>query len=271
MGSYSVTGISHALTGGAPRASPPQDIINSAGGVIPFDEFPSSARILPAVKKLTGSTTSLFGETWSATVQSMLGRTKELGNALKTAEVSEFPKTGLGIQMEQVAKLVKAHSDLETNRDVFHVQLGGFDTHKNLEASLTLKMGEIDDALDAFKNEMVAQGLWDDVVVVTASDFGRTLTSNGAGTDHAWGGNYWMMGGEVKGARIHGDYPDDLTSNGPLNIGRGRLIPTTSWEGVWNGIVAWFGVDTNGGIEKVLPNIGKFPVETLLTQEELFV
>jgi hypothetical protein len=50
----------------------------------------------------------------------------------------------------------------------------------------------------------------------------------------AWGGNYFVAGGSVKGDQILGDYPDDLTDTGRLNIGRGRLIPTTSWEATWN-------------------------------------
>jgi uncharacterized protein (DUF1501 family) len=270
MGSYSVTGNSHALLGRAPPVSPQQDVIDPVMGIIPFDEYPSSPRVLPAVKSLTGPTSSLFGETWSANVQSMLNRTAELGSALKATTVGTFPKSDLGIQFEQVAKLIKSQSTLNTNRDVFHVSLGGFDTHTNLLDTLTLKMEEIDGALAAFKTEMVAQGIWDDVVVITASDFARTLTSNGAGTDHAWGGNYWLMGGQVNGTRIHGKYPDDLTAQGPLNIGRGRLIPTTSWEGVWNGVARWFGVAADG-IENVLPNMAKFPTESLLTREELFV
>jgi uncharacterized protein (DUF1501 family) len=270
MGSYSVTGNSHALQGRAPEASPPQDIIDPILGIVPFDAYPSSPRILPAVRKLTEATTSLYGETWSASVESTLARTTELGAALQTTEVGPFPEKSLGVQFTQVAKLIKSNAALGTNRDVFHVSLGGFDTHTNLKDTLALKMSQIDAALDAFRTEMIAQGVWDDVIVVTASDFGRTLTSNGAGTDHAWGGNYFMMGGNVNGARIHGDYPDDLTANGPLNIGRGRLIPTTSWEAVWNGIVSWFGVSADG-VTKVLPNIGKFPTESLLTKEELFV
>ena len=70
------------------------------------------------------------------------------------------------------------------------------------------------------------------VAIATLSDFGRTLTSNGRGTDHAWGGNHVVMGGEVRGGQILGAYPSTLAKSdaNPLNIGRGRLIPTTPWE-----------------------------------------
>jgi uncharacterized protein (DUF1501 family) len=106
-------------------------------------------------------------------------------------------------------------------------------------------------------------------VVVTASDFGRTLTSNGYGTDHAWGGNNFIVGGSVKGGQIHGEYPDDLTADGPQNIGRGRLIPTTSLDAMWNGVSEWMGVD-NDGLEKVLPNRGNFPVDDMFSGGDLF-
>ena len=76
--------------------------------------------------------------------------------------------------------------------------------------------------------ELKAQGVWRNVTLVAASDMGRTLSSNGLGTDHAWGGNYFVLGGAVRGGRIVGKYPGDLTDDGPLNLGRGRLIPTTS-------------------------------------------
>eukprot|EP01083_Nonionella_stella_P122430 368341_1 len=88
--------------------------------------------------------------------------------------------------------------------------------------------------MDAFQAEMKRQGVWDDVVVVSVSDFGRTLTSNGAGTDHAWAGNHFILGGKVKGGKFHGKYPDTLKPDGDLNLGgRGRLVPTLGWESMW--------------------------------------
>ena len=85
--------------------------------------------------------------------------------------------------------------------------------------------------------------MWDSVTVVTVSEFGRTLTSNGLGTDHAWGGHHAVLGGSVSGGKILGNYPLDLAA-GPtsLNIGRGRMIPTVPWEAIWHGISQWMGV-----------------------------
>merc|ERR1711862_744355 len=77
--------------------------------------------------------------------------------------------------------------------------------------------------------------------LVITSDFGRTLTPNNQdGSDHGWGGNYFMMGGQVKGGQILGQYPDDY--DGHLDAGRGRVIPTTPWDAVWYGISEWMGV-----------------------------
>lgn len=101
------------------------------------------------------------------------------------------------------------------------------DTFKDLNAALT-----------SFKKEMEEAELWDNVSLVITSDFARTLTANsGAGSDHAWGGNYFIMGGDVKGGQILGKYPSDTTTDGPLNLGSGRLIPPTSWESIWNSVL----------------------------------
>ena len=118
----------------------------------------------------------------------------------------------------------------------------------------------INAALRAFVNEMKSQGRWDDVTVLSASEFGRTITSNGRGTDHGWGGNHFVLGGSVNGGKIHGTYPDDLTTSSALNTGRGRIIPTTPWEGLWRPVGEWFGVDPEHE-DAVLPNLRNFDAD----------
>ena len=87
----------------------------------------------------------------------------------------------------------------------------------------------------------------------------RTLSPNsGKGTDHGWSGSSFILGGQVKGGRILGEYPTDLSSGSPLNIGRGRFIPTTPFDAVWYGVSKWLGVDTDEGLDKVLPNKNSF-------------
>ena len=58
----------------------------------------------------------------------------------------------------------------------------------NLGEVLDWNMGDLDSSLEVFYEELKEQGLWDNVTIITVSDFARTLTSNGLGTDHAWGG-----------------------------------------------------------------------------------
>ena len=133
---------------------------------------------------------------------------------------------------------------------------GGFDSHSDLDETLDERLPLMDHALDAFATEMKAQGIWDKVTVVVCSEFGRTITSNGLGTDHGWGGHAFMLGGEVDGGHVFGSYPTDLSEDAELNVGRGRLIPTTPWEGLWSPVAEWYGASD---LEKVLPNLGNFP------------
>jgi len=126
-----------------------------------------------------------------------------------------------------------------------------------MKANLADKFTSLNTALTAFKDEMVAQGIWNDVTLVLTSEFARTLTPNsGEGSDHAWGGNYFAMGGSIKGGQIHGEYPSDLSDESPINIGRGRYIPTMSWESIMNSVIQWMGVG-DADLDYCLPNRGK--------------
>ena len=135
---------------------------------------------------------------------------------------------------------------------------------------LSQNFAELNKALTYFRNEMVAQRLWTNVTLVVTSDFGRTLTANsGDGSDHGWGGHYFIMGGSVKGRQIHGQYPQDISEESPVNFGRGRIAPTTSWESIFNGIVEWMGIDDYAGLDYCLPNRNKTGTK-LFTKNELF-
>ena len=103
---------------------------------------------------------------------------------------------------------------------------------------------------------MVEIGIADRVTTFTASDFGRTLSSNGRGSDHAWGGNMMVMGGAVQGGDIYGSYPS-LALGGPVDTGRGRLIPTLSVDEYFADLALWFGVPA-ADLDQVLPNIRRF-------------
>jgi uncharacterized protein (DUF1501 family) len=169
---------------------------------------------------------------------------------------TQFPDTHLGEELHMVAKTIAAHGPLGMRRQSFFVQRGGWDHHDEVISSQQYMLGEVSEAVAAFHSAMEEIGLDDSVTLFSASDFGRTLTSNGEGSDHAWGGNHFMVGGAVNGARIAGHYPD-LIEDGDLDTGRGRLIPTTSCDEYFAELALWFGVPPSD-LDTVLPNINAF-------------
>ena len=241
------------------------DLIDPRNGVIQLtDKSFVTQAIGNATQFLTDSS---FGETYATLVSESLQKNDRIGELLATSTVPDFGG-GFNQQLEQVAKLIKIRRDLSTERAVFFTSRGGWDTH----SSLTPPWASVNAAMEAFQAEMKAQGIWDNVVVVTVSDFGRTLTSNGAGTDHAWGGNMFMLGGGIKGGKFHGQYPETLKPDGEWNTGgRGRMIPTLGWESMWEGIIDWFGVP-EAERASVLPNraLWQAPVNKLLQRSDMF-
>ena len=147
--------------------------------------------LLPAIGNLTATvSSSMFAETWASSLHETLARSATLRAAQDaTTLAQDFAAADgdnkLADQLQQVAVLIKARELLGSERDVFYVTVGGFDTHSEVAETLAENMGWIDAALESFASEMKNQGLWNNVTVLTASDFGRTLTSNGLGTDHA--------------------------------------------------------------------------------------
>jgi uncharacterized protein (DUF1501 family) len=94
------------------------------------------------------------------------------------------------------------------------------------------------------------------VTLFTASDFGRTLTSNGDGSDHGWGAHHFVLGGAVQGGNIYGAFPQ-VTFNTSEDVGQGNLLPTTSVEQYAATLGRWLGV-ADDRMPDVLPNIGNF-------------
>ncbi|MDB6072463.1 MAG: hypothetical protein JWO89_103, partial [Verrucomicrobiaceae bacterium] len=162
----------------------------------------------------------------------------------------------LGAQLERVAKAIAAHSALGHTRQTFYVEIGGWDMHSKLIAGQNESLPPVSEAILAFDNCMKALNLHNNVTTFTASDFGRTLSSNGDGTDHAWGGNQFVFGGAVNGNHIYGQYPS-LVEGGPLDVGRGRFIPSTPVDVYFAELALWLGVPKSE-LATVLPNISGF-------------
>jgi uncharacterized protein (DUF1501 family) len=169
-----------------------------------------------------------------------------------------FPATNVGNQLEMVARSIGAHGDLGQTRQIFFVERGGWDHHDEMLNNQANMLPEVSAALRAFYDATVELGVADDVVLFTISDFARTLTSNGNGSDHAWGANHWMMGRGVRGGDVYGAYPTSLALGNPLDLGRGILIPTTSTAAYYAELAQWFGIPNDATMEVVLPNIRNF-------------
>lgn len=159
-------------------------------------------------------------------------------------------------QMQMIIKTIAGHGALGASRQTFFVSVGGWDHHDDVLKNQGAMLPVVSQAVGAFYNALVALGEQNNVTLFLASDFGRTLTSNGRGSDHAWGGNTFVVGGSVAGRRIHGAYPA-LYANNPLDVGRGRLIPTTSVDAYFAELALWLGVPKSS-LPQVIPNITEF-------------
>ncbi len=181
-----------------------------------------------------------------------------------------FGTNNLGAQLASVARAIKVAQSttapLQQKRQVFLVQIGGWDHHASLLTNQNTMIPGIDNGIRAFYDFLIAEGLLSNVTLFTISDFARTLSFNGSGSDHAWGGNPFVVGGAVNGGRLYGTYPNFVSSNSAnsvntggngLDRGRGVLIPTTSTDVYHREICRWFGVPSTY-MDDLLPNIGNF-------------
>lgn len=242
-------------------------------GPIPFQGFgdpndPNADPILVeqrlAFERIIGASYATIYERGFAEVQQRAVAAADLvNNALDNAPVlnTVFPASQLGNELRTVARLIGARDDLSMERQIFFVATGGFDSH---DEQLQNQPGLLDDvslAMTAFYNAMVELGVSDSVTAFTQSDFSRTLTSNGDGTDHGWGGIQLVVGDAVVGQRMYGTYPD-LALNGPDDVGGGRLIPTTSSDQYAATIAKWFGIP-DVDLDIIAPNLGNFATRDL--------
>ena len=163
----------------------------------------------------------------------------------------------LGGQLRMILRLISAQQSLGMKRQIFFCSMGGFDTHDDQLNDHAALMTELDNAMADFHQATVDLGVAEKVTLFTASDFNRTFSTNGKGSDHAWGSHQIVTGGAVQGGRMFGAMPV-LQANGPDDTGsRGSWIPTTSGDEYSATLARWFGVQ-EGDLPLVLPNIGRF-------------
>ncbi|MEO0796752.1 MAG: DUF1501 domain-containing protein [Verrucomicrobiota bacterium] len=171
-----------------------------------------------------------------------------------------FPSSGFAQQLLAAAKTIKAREQLGLRRSTIFIQRGGWDHHGELLDTQAAMLAEISPAIAAYQQALESFGVANDVISYTASDFGRTLRSNGRGTDHAWGGNQMVWGGPIDGGKVFGTFPD-LSINGADDIGfGGRMLPSTSVDKFYEEMSLWFGVSPSD-MGMVLPNLSNFSTE----------
>jgi uncharacterized protein (DUF1501 family) len=162
----------------------------------------------------------------------------------------------------RIARVIEAAVDANAGalpiRMAIAASIGDYDTHGSEkvrfegDGTYTSLAQQYGDGLAAFRNAMIAIGVWDDVVVTDPTDFGRTLwTQGGAGTDHAWAYAMFIAGGKVRGAGVDGStgilgpWPAAISVNGTgtrdINLG-GIMYPYRSLEEVYDQILDWFGL-----------------------------
>ena len=211
---------------------------------------------------ITNGGANLFTQDLADTTQRSIDANVTLSAALAAQPADfltlpvELATSSLALQLRLVARMIAARNTLGAKRQVFFVSLGGWDTHDDQLVTQPNLHTQVAGALSYFYNATVGLGVADRVTAFTGSDFGRTLTTNGDGSDHGWGSHHFVMGGAVKGQQYYGTFPI-IGLNNNDEVGSGRLLPTTSVDQYAATLARWFGVSETD-MRSVLPNIGNF-------------
>ena len=200
----------------------------------------------------------LFEKVFAAKMRGAIDAQVDFSNAIASVPplTTPFSNTSLSRKFRMIAMTIAAREALCMKRQTFFIEWGGWDHHDEVILNQQTMLPIVSHALSEFHAALVELGVSDAVTTFTASDFGRTLSSNGRGSDHAWGGNHIVMGPALQGGDLYGTFPSLYLGN-DLDTGRGRLIPTTSVDAYFAQLAVWFGV-SNADLGIVLPNIGRF-------------
>lgn len=199
----------------------------------------------------------IFKSTYAGVIQASQN-THELFSAAigNSTLTTAFSASELSQSLQMVARTIKVRDQLGVSRQTFFVRFDGWDHHDELLNNQNTMLGIVSKAMSEFQTALGELGVEDCVTTFTISDFARTLTSNGNGTDHAWGGNALVMGSKVKGNEVYGSYPS-LALNTDLEIGGGVIIPQISTDEYFAELALWYGVPKSD-LALLFPNIGNF-------------
>lgn len=202
--------------------------------------------------------TDPFKKTYVDVIRQSRNAIKIYKNAMEqTSDLStQFSDNNVSRAFRTVSKLIKANNILGFKRQIYFIEYGTWDHHDELLSNQSEMLRNVSLAFGEFNNAMKELNLEEKVTLFSMSEFSRTLTSNGNGTDHAWGGNVMVMGGAVKGKKIYGDYPT-LDLGNELMLWDGVLVPTLSTDEYFTELSQWFGIQNNM-IPGLFPNINNF-------------
>lgn len=201
---------------------------------------------------------SLFEKSYGGSTASAIDAYYEFSGALSGVTLATAVPSGntLANNLAMIAKIASVNGKLGVKRQIFFVQLGGWDHHDELLNNQVTMLRTVSQAVGFFHSALGEVGLQNNVTLFTASDFARTLTSNGNGSDHAWGGNHFVLGGSVVGGRVAGNkdqgYYPDFQQLSTFDTGQGRLIPGIAVDEYARDLLSWFGVSA-GDMDYVLP------------------
>jgi uncharacterized protein (DUF1501 family) len=249
--------------------------INAAVGTTLNGSSTAAARLRDVIRE--SGATSLFQQDYASVTRRSMDSADQLNTAFGSTVVTAIPAppaftnpiTGaaeantLATQMQTVARAIAAAPALGITRQVFFVSLGGFDTHdiqNQTQPNLLAKVAQAMAYFDGLLGNIGGQDLRPNVTTFTMSDFTRTFTTNGDGTDHAWGGHHLVMGGAVRGGDMYGQYPTlgvDRTGFSNPDMSGNILIPTTSVYQVGATLGRWFGA-TDAQLATIFPNLANF-------------
>lgn len=248
--------------------------VMGASGATTFTGFATSGTGLARKQAVDAISGANYGTVYERGIAAVQKRAIQFADSINTAIMGApalttvFPANNvLATQLQTVAKLIAVRDRLSMSRQVFFVSVGGYDTHTNLLTDQPGLLSSVSRAMAAFYNATVELGVANMVTAFTQSDFGRTLTSNGQGADHAWGGIQFVVGGAVQGQKFYGTMPNPrvratLAADGADDVGGGRFIPTTSSDQYAATLAKWFGVN-DANLPTVAPSIGNFAVKNL--------
>ncbi len=259
----SLNGTSALLVG---QTTQPANISAGSNGVLDGTDssIESQARNL-AVQELVDLTS---GAVMIQAANSIMSEGLRVGQIIENATSGDnqlqtvFPGTGLGRQLEQVARLIQVRGDLGMSRQIFFCGMGGYDTHSSQLGRHAGLLAQLGDGVGAFNTAMQELAVDDDVTLFTESEFSRTFEPNGnAGTDHAWASTQFVAGGAVNGGQLYGRFPEYILSGPDDADSRGRFIPTVSLDMYGSTLSKWFGLN-DADIAAVFPNLGNFDPST---------